>query len=53
MFVYKVSRAIAIKVAQVAEEEGLATVPPPEDETWASHITDLMWTPEYQPLVRE
>lgn len=40
-----VSHAIAVEVARVAHEDGLATIPEPDD--LAAHIRELMYDPTY------
>lgn len=47
----RVSHRIAVEVAKVAVEQGLATAQKDDDDTWAQHISDLMWEPDYRPLV--
>jgi malic enzyme len=47
-----VSRKIATRVCQVAEEQGLARELPPSDEDWESMVKLKMYEPHYQPLLQ-
>ncbi len=48
----KVSHKVACAVAKTAIAQGLCTEElPPYKNSWDSYIQDLMWKPEYQPLI--
>lgn len=48
----EVSHKVACAVAKVAREQGECTEElPPYKDTWEQYISDLMWRPEYQPIV--
>ena len=50
----KVSHKVATAVAKTAIAQGLCTEElPAYKSSWESYILDLMWKPEYQPLVSE
>jgi malic enzyme len=48
----EVTHKVACAVAKVAREQGECTEElPPYKDSWEQYLEDLMWRPEYQPLV--
>jgi len=49
-----ISHKVACAVAKTAIAQGLSTEElPPYKESWDAYIKDLMWSPQYQPFIRE
>eukprot|EP00730_Choanoeca_flexa_P016714 TRINITY_DN7959_c0_g1_i2.p1 TRINITY_DN7959_c0_g1~~TRINITY_DN7959_c0_g1_i2.p1 ORF type:complete len:629 (+),score=143.00 TRINITY_DN7959_c0_g1_i2:154-2040(+) len=49
--IQEVSRRIAVAVASAAQEDGLARRHP-QDRDWNKFINNLMWTPDYAPIIK-
>lgn len=49
----EVSRKIAVRVAEVAEEEGWSGFKLPADETWSGYVRQSMWEAEYRPVLAQ